>query len=55
VKEKLERIQVADEDQFFECLQKILSGIDQDELNGVFQAWIGRVQSVNQGNGDWVR
>jgi hypothetical protein len=40
VKEKLERIQVADDDQFSECLQEILSGIDQGELNGVFQAWV---------------
>jgi hypothetical protein len=49
VKEKLERIQVADEDQFFECLQEILRGIDQEELNGVFQAWMRRVQKVSQG------
>jgi hypothetical protein len=28
VKAKLERIQVADEDQFFECLQEILRGLD---------------------------
>jgi hypothetical protein len=38
VKEKLERIQLADEDQFFECLQEILRGLDQRELNIVFQA-----------------
>jgi hypothetical protein len=37
VKEKLERIQLADEDQFFECLQEILRGLDQQELNTVFQ------------------
>jgi hypothetical protein len=37
VKEKLERIQVADEDQFFECLQEILRGIDQEELNAYFR------------------
>jgi hypothetical protein len=36
VKEKLEQIQVADEDQFFECLQEILRGSDQQELNSVF-------------------
>jgi hypothetical protein len=36
VKEKLELIQVADEDQFFESLQEILRDIDQEELNGVF-------------------
>jgi hypothetical protein len=40
VKEKLERTQVADEDQFFESLQAILSDIDQEELNKVFQAWV---------------
>jgi hypothetical protein len=52
---KLERIQVADEDQFFECLQDILRGLDQQELNGVFQTWVLRVQEVIQGNGDYVR
>jgi hypothetical protein len=54
-KEKLERIQMADEDQFFECQQEILRGIDQEELNGIFQAWMRRVQEVSQGNGDYVR
>jgi hypothetical protein len=49
VKEKLEWIQVADEDQFFESLQEILRSIDQEELNGVFQAWVRRIQEVSQG------
>jgi hypothetical protein len=31
MKEKLEWIQVADEDQFFECVQKILRCFDQDK------------------------
>jgi hypothetical protein len=43
VKEKLERIQLADEDQFFECLPQILKGLDQQELNRVFCAWVGQV------------
>jgi hypothetical protein len=55
VKEKLERIQLADEDQFFECLQEVLRGIDLEELNTVFQAWVRRVQEVSEGNGDYVR
>jgi hypothetical protein len=38
ITEKLERIQVTDEDQFFEFLQESLRCIDQEELNGVFQA-----------------
>jgi hypothetical protein len=38
VKEKLERIHLADEDQFFECLQGVVKGLDQQELNRVFQA-----------------
>jgi hypothetical protein len=38
VKEKLERTQMADEDQFFESLEAILRGIDQEELNRIFQA-----------------
>jgi hypothetical protein len=36
--EKLERTQVADEYQFSESLQAILRGINQEELNKVFQA-----------------
>jgi hypothetical protein len=39
MKEKLEQIQVADEDQFFEffeLLQEIMRGLDQQELNGIF-------------------
>jgi hypothetical protein len=55
IKEKLERIQVADEDQFFECLQEVLRDLDQQELNTVFQVWMGRVQEVSEGNGDYVR
>jgi hypothetical protein len=55
VKEKLERIQVADEDQFFESLQETLSCIDQEELNGVFQAWVQRIQEVSQVKRDYVR
>jgi transposase InsO family protein len=54
LKEKLERTQVADEEQFFESLQAILRGINQEELNRVFQAWIQRVQEVSKGNGDYV-
>jgi hypothetical protein len=46
---------VADEDQFFESLQEIFIGIDQEEINGVFQAWVQRIQEVSQGNGDYVR
>jgi hypothetical protein len=40
VKEKLERIQMADENQFFESLQEILRCSDQEESNGIFQAWV---------------
>jgi hypothetical protein len=55
VKEKLERIQLADEDQFLECLQEILRGLDQQELNTVFQAWVRRIQEVSEGNGGYVK
>jgi hypothetical protein len=55
VKEKLERIHLADEDQFLECLQGILSGLDQQELNRIFQAWVRQVQEVNEGTGGYVR
>jgi hypothetical protein len=54
VKEKLERTQVADKDQFFESLQAILRDIDRGELNKVFQAWVRRVQKVSEGNRDYV-
>jgi hypothetical protein len=54
VKEKLERTQMADEDQFFESLEAILRCIDQEELNTVFQAWVERVRKVSEGNGDYV-
>jgi hypothetical protein len=55
VKEKLEQIQLADEDQLFECRQGVLRGLDQQELNTVFQAWVRRIQEVSEGNGDYVR
>jgi hypothetical protein len=55
VKGKFERIQVADEYQFLECLQEIFRGIDQEELNGIFQVWMQRVQEVNKSNGDYIR
>jgi hypothetical protein len=54
LKEKLERIHVADEDQFFECLQVVLRGLDQQELNRVFQASVRRVQEVSEGNEGYV-
>jgi hypothetical protein len=46
---------VTDEDQFFEFLQESLRCIDQEELNGVFQAWTQRIQKVSKANGDYVR
>jgi hypothetical protein len=52
VKETPEWIQVTDEDSFFEHLPEILTGIDQEEFNDVFQAWMTRIQEVSQGNGD---
>jgi hypothetical protein len=55
VKQKLERIHLADEDQFFECLQRVLRSLDRQELNRAFQAWMRRVQEVNEGNGGYVR
>jgi hypothetical protein len=46
VKAKFEGIQVADQDQFFQRLHRILRGIDQEKLNSVFQAWARQVQEV---------
>jgi hypothetical protein len=46
---------VADEDQFFECLQEILRSIDQAKLSGIFQAWMQQVQELSQGNKDYVK
>jgi hypothetical protein len=54
VKEKLERIHLAKEHQFFECLQGALRGLDQQELNRVFQASMPRVQKVSKCNGGYV-
>jgi hypothetical protein len=54
VKERLEGIQLADEDQFFESLQEILNGLDHEELNAIFRAWVRLVQEVSEGNGDYV-
>jgi hypothetical protein len=31
-----------------------LNGLDHEELNAVFQAWVRRVQEVSDGNGDYV-
>jgi hypothetical protein len=45
---------MADEDQFFESLEAILRGIDQEELNRVFQAWVERFRKVSECNGDYV-
>jgi hypothetical protein len=55
VKEKLEPISMADEDQFLPSLQDILKYIDQEELNGGFQAWMRCVREGNQGNRDYMR
>jgi hypothetical protein len=55
VKEQLERIQVADKDEFFECPQEILRVVGQKDLNGIFWAWVWQVQEVSQGNGTYVR
>jgi hypothetical protein len=41
VKEKLEWIQLAEENLFVESLQAILSSLDHEELNAVFQGWVG--------------
>jgi hypothetical protein len=54
VEEKLERGQVADEDQLFGP-QATLRGIDRDELNRVLEAWLRLVQQVSKGNGNYFR
>jgi hypothetical protein len=54
VKEKLERTQIADEDQFFESLQAILRDIDHEKLNKAFQAWVQRVQEISEDNRDYI-
>jgi hypothetical protein len=48
-------LMLADENQFFECLQEILRGLDQQGLNSVFQAWVRRVQEVSEGNGGSIK
>jgi hypothetical protein len=54
IKEILEWIHLADENEFLECLQGVLRGLDQQELNRVFQASVHRVQEVSEGNGGYV-
>jgi hypothetical protein len=49
MKERLKHIQLANEDQLFECLQDIVRNIDQAELNDVFQVWARRLQEISQG------
>jgi hypothetical protein len=51
---KLERIRLTNEDQFFECPQEILTCLDQQELNRVFQPWARRVHKVSECNGGYV-
>jgi hypothetical protein len=48
VKEKLDRIQVANEDQLFESLKEILKRVDQEKLNGIFRAWTGSTNKPRQ-------
>jgi hypothetical protein len=55
IKEKFERIQLTDEDMFSEFLQSVLTGLDQQELNTVFRAQVGRAEEVSEDNGDYVR
>jgi hypothetical protein len=50
IKEKLERIQLADDDRFF----AIVSALDRKELNAIFQAWVQRVHKVSAGTRDYV-
>jgi hypothetical protein len=40
VKEKLEMIQLRQADQLFEGLQEILRGLNDNELNWIFQVWV---------------
>jgi hypothetical protein len=54
VKEKLELIHLADENQFFKCLQGLLRGLDQQELNRVFQASVRRIQEISECNRGYV-
>jgi hypothetical protein len=54
VKEKHEKIHLADEDQFLECLQGILKGLDQQELNRIFQDSARRMQEVSEGHRGYV-
>jgi hypothetical protein len=54
IKQKLERIQLADENQSFESLQAILSRLNHKVSNAVFLAWVGRVQEMSENNGGYV-
>jgi hypothetical protein len=54
VKERLEYSDVTDEDQLFEELQTILRSVPGENLERVFEAWRGRFQNVNQGDGSHI-
>jgi hypothetical protein len=54
VKNRLEKIQASDADDFFEQLEEILSSIAVEELERVFAAWIDRVRQVSEGNGEYL-
>jgi hypothetical protein len=54
VKERLEHAGITDEDQLFEEFHTILRSVPGEELEGVFEAWPGRVRNVNQGDGGHI-
>jgi hypothetical protein len=49
VKNRLERIQASDMDEFLEQLYELLHSIPVEELEHVFSSWIDRVRQISEG------
>jgi hypothetical protein len=53
-KEKLKHIQMIDEEDSFDRLQELLSGISCKELDKVLGTWINRLMIISQGDGAYL-
>jgi hypothetical protein len=51
VKEKLQNVQMIDEEDLFHRLQELSNDISRKELDKVFGTWINRFKIVSQGDG----
>jgi hypothetical protein len=54
VNERFEYAGITNDKELFEELYTIVRAIPSDELESVFEAWLGHVRSVNQGDGSYI-